>query len=128
MASQRTSHKIGKDVSRPHQQQQIQQQECARRLFPNLHQETQRQRDIGERKCRSHGRGKAGAEIGPPHADHQKHKRRDGGRERRAAGKYGSGQQRRVMSEIHRQKQEEQADKNVSRPVERPDLVGFGQS
>ena len=50
MAPQRTSHKVGKDVSRPHQQQQIQEQERTRSLFPNLHQKTQRQGNVGERK------------------------------------------------------------------------------
>ena len=42
-----------------------------------------------------------------------------------AAGKYGGGQQWRVLSEMHCQKQKEEADKNVSRPVHRPDLVGL---
>src|SRR5580692_5253951 len=72
MTAEGTSYEVGKNVSCPHQQQQIQNQECSRPLFAQLHQKSERQSDVGERESRNHRRWKRAAEVNSPHGNREK--------------------------------------------------------
>src|SRR5579863_6768194 len=107
MTAERTSNEVGKNVSRPHQQQQIEKQERSRPLLAQLHQKSERQSDVDKSKSRNHRSRKRAAQVNSSHGNREKNKGSNRSRESRAVNKDRGREQGLLASRVDGQKQKE---------------------
>ncbi len=118
---------VGEDVTRPDDQQQVQNQKSAGPLLAKLHQHGERQRDVGEAEggggCGRISRG----QIISAHRDRQENERCNCGGEGGGYSEDVGGEQRFLLASVEHEQHEEQHDHAVGWLVHRRDAVGLGE-
>src|SRR5205807_2865009 len=115
-------HKESKNVPRPHHQQKVEDEECARPLFPQLHQASQRNCEIDKVNCRHHGSREGLPQTCPPHSNCPKKKRSQGG-EKSCFTCENRGIQQRILVAGYGDQSKEQSEVCVGRYVRGAKLV-----